>query len=62
MASVFPTELTSSGTHSGSMSRSLRKGLRVSYSTPRAVCASMMAVISWLNTGTKRSAVVNVNA
>ena len=62
MASVLPTLEMSSGMHSGSMSRIFLKGLFVSYSTPRAVCASMMAFISWLNTGTKRSAVVKVNA
>ena len=44
------------------MSVSLRMGFLVSYSTPRAVWASMIAFISWENTGTKRSAVVNVNA
>ena len=37
-------------------------GFLVSYSTPRAVCASMMAFISWPKSGTKRSAVVNAKA
>ena len=37
-------------------------GFLVSYSTPRAVWASMIAFISCENTGTNRSAVVNVNA
>ncbi len=44
------------------MSCSFLMGFLVSYSTPRAVWASMMAFISWLNTGTKRSAVVKVKA
>lgn len=62
VASVLPTEESSSGTHKGSIRRIFLSGFFVSYSTPRAVWASMMAFISCEKIGTKRSAVVNVNA
>lgn len=46
----------------GSMSDIFLKGFLVSNSTPRAVCASMMAFISCVKMGTNLSAVVKVNA
>ena len=58
---VLRTELTSSGTHSGIMSRTFFTS-DPSNSTPRAVCASMMPAISFMNTGMKCTVLVKVKA
>ena len=58
---VLRTDDTSSGTHSGIIRRIFFKK-PPSNSTPRAVCASMMPAISFMNTGMKCTVDMNVNA
>ena len=58
---VLRTDDTSSGTHSGIIRRTFFK-TPPSNSTPRAVCASMMPAISFMNTGMKCTVDMNVNA
>ena len=58
---VLRTELTRSGTHKGIMSRTFF-AKEPSNSTPRAVWASMMPAMSFMNTGMKCTVLVKVNA
>ncbi len=58
---VLRTELTSRGTHRGIISR-IFFASEPSKATPRAVCASMMPAMSFMNTGMKCTVDVKVKA
>ena len=59
---VLRTDDTSSGTHRGTMRRTFFTMPPASNSTPRAVWASMMPAMSFMNTGMKRMVDVKANA